>query len=322
VAVLTDEHVGPLYRERLGLDAPVLTVPAGEGSKSFAVLERVLDFLASSRLDRRGVLVALGGGVVGDLGGLAASLYMRGISLVQCPTTLLSQVDSSVGGKTAVNLKAGKNLAGTFHQPSAVFADTSTLDTIEDEELGSGVGEVLKSALIGDAHLLELLERETSAVVRRDPGVLAEVVERSVRVKAAVVERDQHEAGERKKLNLGHTFAHAIEHVAGYGRVPHGIAVGVGLRLALEASSCQGWIEDGELVSRIEALLEGFDIPTSLHGLRDRYTVPLAAEDLVRAMRLDKKGAEGEPRFVLPRGIGSIELDRELAPELLVALLS
>jgi 3-dehydroquinate synthetase len=235
-AVLSDDRVAPLYLARIdggGRDAvppglvPAMVVPAGEGSKCFATLERVLEYLAENDFDRASCLVALGGGVVGDLAGLAASLYMRGIAIVQVPTTLLAQVDASVGGKTAVDLAAGKNLAGTFHQPAVVLADTDTLSTLPDAEFRSGLGEVVKSALLEGEPALTWLERCSRPIAERDPDVLAEVVERCVRLKAAIVERDPEEKGERRVLNLGHTFAHAIERAAGYGSVPHGIAVAV-----------------------------------------------------------------------------------------------
>ncbi len=314
--VLTDANVAPLYREGLGLEAPTITVPAGEETKSFVHLERVLDFMAQTELDRKASLIALGGGVIGDLGGFAASLYMRGIAVVQCPTTLLSQVDSSVGGKTAVNLGAGKNLAGTFHQPAAVFADTSTLASLEIDEYRSGLGEVIKSALIGDADLFALLERETPAVMERDPALLGEIVERSVRVKADIVQRDEKETGDRKKLNLGHTFAHAIEHVAGYGTIPHGIAVGVGLQLALTASQSVGRLTDDELCRRTHDLLDALGLASDLDSLRQRYGVDLSADELAQAMRLDKKGSAGTPRFVLAAGSGDLAFDCELDPKL------
>lgn len=318
--VLTDANVAPLYLERLGIDAPAIVVPAGEEAKSFQQLERVLDSMAGAELDRSSCLVALGGGAIGDLGGLAASLYMRGVDVIQLPTTLLSQVDSSVGGKTAINLAAGKNLAGTFHQPAAVFADVDTLATLSDEEFRSGLGEVVKSALIGDAELFELLEREPNRVLGREQKVLSEVVERSVRVKAAVVEADEHEAGERKKLNLGHTFGHAIEHVAGYGKIPHGIAVATGLNLAIEAGVRTDRLADPDLPARLHELLSTLGLFPLLGDLRRRYGVDLEATALEEAMRLDKKGSAGRPRFVLVEGIGSVPVDCDLGSDVLHVL--
>lgn len=322
-ALLSDSNVARLHGERLGAlsERPGLAVPAGEESKSLAVLERVLDFLAEIGIDRRSVLVAFGGGMVGDLGGLAAALYQRGIAYVQCPTTLLAQVDSSVGGKTAVNLSAGKNLAGAFHQPERVLADTDTLATLDDGELASGLGEVVKSALVGDAQLLELLERQATALLARDAELLADVVTRCVRVKAAVVVQDERERHERKRLNLGHTFAHAIEHAAGYGRVPHGVAVGVGLVLALRASERAGLLRDHALLERVRRLLAHLGLPAGMDALRERHGARLAPDELVRAMQSDKKGRAGRSAFVLVRGVGELDVDCELDEHLLTELL-
>lgn len=322
VVVLTDETVERLHGARLtGLErAPRVVVAPGEGSKSFATLERVLEALADAGLDRRSRLVALGGGVVGDLGGLAASLYMRGIEFVQCPTTLLSQVDSSVGGKTAVNLRAGKNLAGTFHQPRAVLADVDTLATLSEEEYASGLGEVLKTALLEGGELLALLEARADELRARAPEVLVDVVARCVATKAAVVARDEREAGPRKALNLGHTFAHGIEHAAGYGTVPHGVAVAVGLRLAAEYARRCGAAEDATLPERVARLLSALGLPAELAALRARVALP--AEALLEGMRHDKKGAAGVPRLVLLERPGAPLLDVEAEPALLRELLA
>jgi len=323
-AVLTDANVAPLHLAALvGLeDAPRLVVPAGEASKSLATLGRVLDFLAESDLDRSSALVLLGGGVVGDLGGLAASLYMRGIDAVHCPTSLVAQVDSSIGGKTAIDLAAGKNLAGTFHPPRAVLADVTTLSTLPDAELSAGLGEVLKTALVGDGGILERLDEGAEAVLAREPSVLVELVTRCVRVKAAIVERDERERGERRKLNLGHTFGHAIERAAGYGRVPHGVAVAVGTTLALEAARTRGLLQDPELPARVARIAARLGLPASLAELRERSGLALDPAELERAMRHDKKGSAGEPRFVLPRAAGAIETGVRLAPDELRRLLA
>jgi 3-dehydroquinate synthase len=316
LAVLTDDVVGPLHFAKLAeLRAPSLAVPSGEGSKRFASLERVLEFLAQSDLDRGSCLVALGGGVVGDLGGLAASLYMRGIACVQAPTTLLAQVDASVGGKTAVDLEAGKNLAGTFHQPAAVFADTETLATLPEVEIRSGLGEVVKSALIEGEEALAALERAAPAIRARELGVFDAIVERCVRLKAEIVRRDPRETGERKTLNLGHTFAHAIERAAGYGRIPHGIAVAVGISMALRGSRVCGRLEDEALPARIDRLFEDLGLPGG-----DLPDLPGTAE-ILAAMRHDKKGSTGKPRFVLPRSAGNIEFDVAIDAERLVPIL-
>jgi 3-dehydroquinate synthase len=327
-AVLCDTTVERLHLVHLGPAAmlPRLALPPGEGSKSLATLERVLDFLVHSGLDRSSTLVAFGGGVIGDVGGLAAALYMRGIACLQCPTTLLAQVDSSVGGKTGVNLRAGKNLAGVVHQPRLVLADTRLLATLPEEELASGLGEVVKSALIGDEALLTLLEHEAEGVRARDEAVLTEVVARCVRVKAAIVSRDEHEDGERKLLNLGHTFAHGIEQAAGYGRIPHGIAVGVGLGLALAASARGALLEEPELIARVARLLARLGLPPDLAALRKRYKVRLAPDKVVAGMQHDKKGRAGRPAFVLVRGLGQLlpgqELGRELDERTLLAVLA
>lgn len=319
-AVVTDDRVATLHLARLGLDAPSLAVPAGEGSKRFATLERVLEFLAASDLDRSSCVIALGGGVVGDLAGLAASLYMRGIAVAQVPTTLLAQVDASVGGKTAVDLEAGKNLAGTFHQPVLVLADPETLSTLPEAEYRSGLGEVVKSALIEGEPTLAWLERNSAAAVRRDPDALEEVVARCVQTKARIVVGDPTERGQRKALNLGHTFAHAIERAAGYGRVPHGIAVAVGLALALRTSQKTSLLDDVTLPERLGALLAALELPSDLGSLRSATGARLEPGELLAGMRHDKKGAAGRPRLVLPRAAGRIEIDVEVDPDLLAEI--
>jgi len=312
-AVLTDDRVAPLWLPALAAcAAPSLAVPAGERSKSLTRLERVLDFLAASELDRGSCLVALGGGVVGDLGGLAASLYMRGIAVVQVPTTLLAQVDASVGGKTAVDLAAGKNLAGTFHQPAAVLADTRTLATLPETEYRSGLGEVVKSALLEGEPALAGLEGSVAAIASRDPEALAEIVERCVRLKAGIVARDPRERGERATLNLGHTFAHAIESAAGYGTVPHGAAVAVGIALALRTSRALGLLADPGLPERTAALLRALGLAHDLGSLRAASGARLTAEEILAGMRHDKKGAAGSPRLVLPRAAGKVEIGVEV----------
>jgi 3-dehydroquinate synthase len=322
-AVLSDANVLPLHGARLGAlaGAPRLALEPGEGSKTLATVERVLDFLAASDLDRRSTLVALGGGVVGDVAGLAASLYMRGIALVHCPTSLVAQVDASIGGKTGVNLAAGKNLAGTFHAPRAVLADVETLATLPERELRAGLGEVVKTALVGDPDLLAVLEDRAPAVLARDPAALTEVVARCVSVKAAIVSRDPREEGERKELNLGHTFAHAIELAAGFGRVPHGEAVAVGTLLALEASAAAGFLRDAELPRRVARLLERLGLPPSLDALRERHATALDPATLLTSMRHDKKGLAGAPAFVLVEQAGSLAIDRELPADVLTRIL-
>lgn len=324
VAVVSDENVVRAQRARLGAVgvAPLLALTPGEGSKSFAALERVLDFLLEAGLDRQSRLVAFGGGVVGDVGGMAAALFQRGIPFVQAPTSLLAQVDSSVGGKTAVNLRAGKNLAGVFHQPCAVLADTDTLATLPEAELASGLGEVVKTALIGDVGLLGLLEREAAGVRARDAELLGEIVARCVAVKARIVAADEEERGERKLLNLGHTFGHGIEQAAGPGAIPHGVAVAVGLVLALEASARVGLLEERGVLERVPRLLAALGLPDSLAELRRRSGRSLGASELLAGMRHDKKGSAGKPRFVLARRAEHLEHGHELEPAVLATLLA
>ncbi len=311
--VLTDANVARLHGA-LVRDLPRATVHAvapGEDSKSFRVLEHVLDAMVAAGCDRASGLVAFGGGVVGDLGGLASALYHRGIPFVQVPTTLLAMVDSSVGGKTAVNLAGGKNLAGAFHQPVEVFADTSTLTTLPDDEYRSGLGEVIKTAVL-DGPLLERVAAAAASVARRDPDALAEIVEACVRVKAGIVRRDPFEKGDRKLLNLGHTFAHAIEHVAGYGRVPHGVAVAVGVALAAEAGSIAGLEVEPALIQRVRELARQLDVPVDLAELLRRYGIPLDPDALVAAMTRDKKARGGHPEYVVPLGPGAVVRDVRL----------
>ena len=310
-AVLTDQAVGELYLDLLGplAQGPVVRVEPGERSKSFACLETVLDELARADLDRNACLVAFGGGVIGDLGGLAASLYKRGIDFIQVPTTQLSQVDASVGGKTAVDLPSGKNLAGTFNQPRVVFADVTLLDTLTEDEYASGLGEVLKTAVISGRRDLTALETAAPAIRERDFETLVGVVERCVRTKARIVAEDPKEAGPRKQLNLGHTFAHAIEHLAGYGKVPHGIAVAAGIGAALEHAAQRDLLEDHALPRRVRALSRALGLPASIEELQERYELDLGEAALIESMRTDKKNRGGEIRLVLPRRAGHILVD-------------
>jgi 3-dehydroquinate synthase len=311
--VLTDAHVARLHAAALAAfpRATVHAVPPGEDAKSFRELERVLDALVAAGCDRASGLVAFGGGVVGDLGGLAAALYHRGIACVQVPTTLLAMVDSSVGGKTAVNLAGGKNLAGAFHQPVEVVADVRFLATLPDDELRSGLGEVVKTALL-DGDLYDRLAARPERLVRRDEGELVEVVAACVRRKALVVRADPFERGERKLLNLGHTFAHAIEHVAGYGRIPHGIAVATGVVLAAEAGRAAGLGVDAGFVGALRELVRALELPGDLGALVRRYGANLGPDALVAAMARDKKARAGLPLFVVPFGPGAVRHDVEL----------
>ncbi len=311
--VLTDTNVERLLGDvARGLPhAVVHAVPPGEDSKCFATLERVLDAMVAAGCDRSSGLVAFGGGVVGDLGGLAAGMFHRGIPVVQVPTTLLAMVDSSVGGKTAVNLLGGKNLAGLFHQPVEVFADTRFAATLPDDEYRSGLGEVIKTAVI-DGPLFARLVEIAPQICKRDAEALAEVVEACVRTKSRIVARDPFEKGDRKLLNLGHTFAHAIEHAAGFGRVPHGVAVAVGVHLAAQTARNVGQELEAGFVESLRELSRALDVPANVAELRSRYEVELTTDALVAAMARDKKSRSGVPSFVLPFGPGRVERDVEV----------
>lgn len=300
--IVTDDIVGAHYLDRVaagldGLEHAAVTIPSGERHKTFEQVERVFDALAAMRANRDVTLIALGGGVIGDLAGFAAACWMRGVGFVQMPTTLLAMVDSSVGGKTGVNLPAGKNLVGAFHQPRCVIADTDTLDTLPPREYRSGLAEVVKYGAIGDRAFFEWLEARADALLAREPAVLAEAIAASCRNKAAIVERDEREDGERALLNFGHTFGHALETEAGYGRLLHGEAVAIGMVMAarLAARIADAPQTDAE---RLAALLEKLDLPTRL---------PEAIEPgrLLDPMRLDKKNLDGRLRLILWDRLGA-----------------
>jgi 3-dehydroquinate synthase len=304
VAVVTNAIVGPLYAPRLqaaraaAAASPLLEIvlPDGERHKTLSMVSRIWDTLVANRFARDDLVVALGGGVVGDMAGFAAAGYQRGIGFVQMPTTLLAQVDSSVGGKTGVNHPGGKNLIGAFHQPRAVVADTSTLATLPPRELRAGLAEVVKHALICDADLFAWLEANADALLALDPAALAHAVRRCCAIKAGIVARDERETGERALLNLGHTFGHAIEQVTGFGPWLHGEAVGVGLAMAAGMSQRAGWLAAAD-AARLEGLLARLGLRTEAHGA----VTPAAAH---AAMQLDKKVQGGKLRLVLLRGIG------------------
>ena len=304
VAVVTNDIVGPLYLPRLQATwaaagaTPLLEIvlPDGERHKTLPTVSRILDTLVANRFARDDLVVALGGGVVGDMAGFAAACYQRGIGFVQMPTTLLAQVDSSVGGKTGVNHPGGKNLIGAFHQPRAVIADTATLATLPPRELRAGLAEVVKHALICDAAFFSWLEANADALLALDPVVLAHAVHRCCTIKAGVVSRDERETGERALLNLGHTFGHAIEQVTGFGPWLHGEAVGVGLAMAAGMSQRAGWLPAAD-AARLDALLARLGLRTEARGA----VTPQAAR---AAMQLDKKVQGGRVRLILLKGIG------------------
>ena len=304
VLLVTNETIAPLYLQRVqaglaGFEHSALILPDGEAHKTLANVDAVFDRLAALGATRDATIVALGGGVIGDLAGFAAACWMRGIDFVQMPTTLLAMVDSSVGGKTGVNLPAGKNLVGAFHQPRAVVADTSTLSTLPLREYRAGLAEVVKYAAIGDAAFFAWLEANVEALNARDSGALAEAIAVSCRHKAGVVARDEHEHGERALLNFGHTFGHALETATGYGTLLHGEAVAIGMLLAARLSSALDFAPIGD-ARRLEALLSAFGLPVR--------PPPSDPQRLLELMRLDKKNLAGTLRLILWRGIGRAEI--------------
>jgi len=310
VLVVSDTHVAPLYaarvvatlQARLPAAAQVIVscIPAGEAAKTLDGFAELMRELADFGATRDACVFALGGGVVGDLAGFAAACWMRGIDVVQLPTTLLAMVDSAVGGKTAVDLPQGKNLVGAFHPPRAVFADTATLRTLPARELRAGFAEVIKYGAIVDAPFLDWLDANAEALLALDAPAIGEAIARSCAHKAAIVERDPREHGERALLNFGHTFAHAIETEQGYGGCNHGEAVAIGMVLAARLSTRLGMapVEDGE---RLRALLARFGLPVAL-------PVGLDADALLARMRLDKKTQAGGLRFVLWERAGAAKV--------------
>ncbi|MBL8554293.1 MAG: 3-dehydroquinate synthase [Phenylobacterium sp.] len=307
-AVVSDETVWALHGPRLtaalavaGIEALPVIVPPGEQTKSFEGLADVSDRLLALELDRGDIVTAFGGGVVGDLTGFAAAIYKRGIDFVQIPTTLLAQVDSSVGGKTAIDTPRGKNLVGAFHQPRLVLADLSVLATLDDREMRAGYAEVIKYGLLGDRAFFEWLEANGAAVLAREPSALSHAVARSVEMKAEIVAEDEKEQGRRALLNLGHTFAHALEAETGYGAaLLHGEAVGVGMALAFRFSAGLG-LTDGQDAGRAGRAIAASGLPTTLADIPGH---PFDAARLVAHMAQDKKAEAGRLTFILARALG------------------
>jgi len=293
--VVTNETVGPLYLDKLAARLPpggtVVTLPDGEAHKTLGTAAGVLDRLVAQKAGRDATLIALGGGVVGDIAGFAAACYMRGIAFIQVPTTLLAQVDSSVGGKTGVNHEHGKNLIGAFHQPRLVLIDSATLATLPDRELAAGLAEVIKYGAIADAGFLDWLEANMDALLARDAGALNHAIRRSCELKAEVVAGDEREAGRRAILNFGHTFGHAIENSLGYGEWLHGEAVAAGMLMAAELSGL-----DAADIRRLEKLVRAAGLPAE--------PPKIGAGKMRAAMQMDKKVAGRQVRFVLLRALG------------------
>ena len=299
---VTNTTVGPLYLARLvatlsalGVSCQTVVLPDGEQFKTWETLNRIFDALLQGRCERSTTLIALGGGVIGDVGGFAAACYQRGMPFIQVPTTLLSQVDSSVGGKTAINHPLGKNMIGAFYQPKVVLADIATLDTLPDRELKAGIAEVIKYGLIRDPEFFSWLEGNMTALLARDRDALAYAIHRSCANKAEVVAADEREGGERALLNLGHTFGHAIETGMGYGVWLHGEAIAAGTMMAAELSRQLGWLAP-EAVQRIEAIFRRAGLP--VQGPR------LGEGSYLELMQHDKKVQDGKLRLVLLERIG------------------
>ncbi|NII12008.1 3-dehydroquinate synthase [Oleiagrimonas sp. C23AA] len=311
VLVVSNTTVAPLYLARVqagleGFEHQSIALPDGEAYKSLAQAERIFDALAAMGASRDATILALGGGVIGDLAGFAAACWMRGIDFVQMPTTLLAMVDSSVGGKTAVNLPAGKNLVGAFHQPKAVIADTGTLATLPDREYRAGLAEIVKHSALGDAEYFARLEALAQPLAARDEAALAEVIAHSCAFKAGVVARDETERGERALLNFGHTFGHALEAECGYGTLLHGEAVAIGMGQAARLSQRLGLAGAAD-AERLQTLLDTLGLPTA-------PPAGLAADALLGHMKLDKKNHGGTLRFILWRGIGRAEIVDAIDP--------
>ena len=320
VAIITNETIAPLYLQQVqsalgNRQVDVFQMPDGESYKSLDTYTQVMDFLLEKKHNRSTCLIALGGGVVGDLCGFVAATFQRGVDFIQIPTTLLSQVDSSVGGKTAVNHPAGKNMIGAFYQPLAVFADISVLETLPDREYAAGLAEVVKYGIIYDADFFAWLEANAPALVQREKYALTHIITRSCEVKAAVVSEDEREGGRRAILNYGHTFGHAIEKLLGYGRLLHGEAVSIGMvmaaRLSVEFSGLA--LADSQ---RIEKLLQQLNLPVTLKGLE------LNAEAMIDAMGMDKKVVDGELRFVVADQMGSVRVASHVSVSALEKILA
>lgn len=321
-AVISDRKVAPLYAKKAmaslkaaGFDAVLVTVPAGETSKSLKNVQACCEQLARHRLERKSFIVALGGGVVGDLAGFLAAVYLRGIDFVQAPTTLLAQVDSSVGGKVGVNLPAGKNMVGAFYQPRFVLCDLDTLATLPLREFRAGMAEVIKYGIIYDRALFDRLERDLDLLLKRDAGALTATVSRCCEIKAEVVGQDEKESGLRAILNFGHTIGHAIEAISGYGKFLHGEAISIGQVAAAWLSVAATGLPPAE-AERIQALFRRTKLPLTIK------LPPRQRTRLFDAMKLDKKVSGGQVQFVLARRIGEVEHGCKVAPALIERVLS
>lgn len=318
VIVVTNLTIAPLYLDTIlnnlaGFDVETVILPDGEQFKTLEYVERIFDKLLASKFSRNATLIALGGGVIGDMGGFAAACYQRGIAFLQIPTTLLAQVDSSVGGKTGVNHPLGKNMIGAFYQPQCVIADADVLDTLDDRQLSAGLAEVIKYGLIRDVEFFEWLENNISALLARDKQALAFAIERSCLNKAEIVSKDETETGVRATLNLGHTFGHAIETGSSYGTYLHGEAVAIGTCQAADLSRRKGWLNDAD-VERIIALFKKCNLPVCPPDQID-------SDRFLELMAVDKKNVNGQIRLILLTKIGvatlPVDVDRTLLKQTL-----
>ncbi len=312
VLIVSNETVAPLYLKKVeallsGLRYESVILPDGEQYKNLDILNTIFDALLSHRMDRNTTIIALGGGVVGDMAGFAAACYQRGVHLIQIPTTLLSQVDSSVGGKTGVNHPLGKNMIGAFYQPRAVIADTNTLNTLDDRQLSAGLAEVIKYGLIKDADFFDWIDKNMDALLQRDPDALAYAIKISCQSKADVVAADEKESGQRALLNLGHTFGHAIETGMGYGEWLHGEAVGAGMCMAAKMSALLGWIDQAQ-VDKTFAIMQRAKLPS---------TAPdsMSEQQFLDLMSVDKKVLDGVLRLVLLKSIGDAVVTKDYTKE-------
>jgi 3-dehydroquinate synthase len=325
VWIVTEETVAGLHLAALetglhagGVESAALVLPPGEGTKSWPHLIRVVEWLLSEKVERRDMVLAFGGGVIGDLVGFAAAILRRGVRFVQVPTSLLAQVDSSVGGKTGINTSHGKNLVGAFHQPSLVLADIDVLGTLSDRDFRAGYGEVAKYGLLGDADFFDWLERNGPALAAGDAALRAEAVRRSVQMKADIVVRDETEQGDRALLNLGHTFGHALEAATGYSdRLLHGEGVAIGCALAFELSARLGLCSQ-EDPSRVRAHLAEMKMKRDLSDIPGELP---DADGLLALMGQDKKVVDGQLRFILARGIGQAFVASDVPVEAVRAVL-
>lgn len=301
VMIVTNKTVAPLYLDKLtsildGFNVQSVILPDGEEFKTLETLNKVFDALLEAKFDRTSTLIALGGGVIGDITGFAAASYQRGVGFIQVPTTLLSQVDSSVGGKTGINHELGKNMIGAFYQPKAVIIDVNTLDTLSNQEFSAGMAEVIKYGLLGNADFLSMLEANIESIMARKKDLIIEVIFNCCQDKARIVELDEFEKGKRALLNLGHTFGHGIENAFGYGNYLHGEAVSIGMVMAAKLSKDEGNLSHEETL-RVESILSKADLPISINKTID-------SETLITAMSLDKKSIDGKIRLVLLKSLG------------------